>query len=82
MSTTEQEGNSGKILVIHLLSSRLPHGSAVKNHLQCSRIGDSGWEDLLKEEMATHSSILAGKIPWTEWPGKLQFIGSQRVRHN
>ena len=40
-----------------------------------------GWEDLEKE-MATHSNILAWKIPWTEEPGRLQLIGSQRVRHD
>ena len=39
-------------------------------------------EDLLEESMATHSSILAWKIPWKEEPGGLQFIESQRVRHN
>ena len=38
--------------------------------------------DPLEEEMATHSSILAGKIPWTEEPGWLQSIGSQRVGHD
>ena len=42
----------------------------------------SGWERPLEEGMATHSSILAWKIPWTEEPGGLQTIGSQRVRHN
>ena len=36
---------------------------------------------LLEKEMATHSSILAWKIPWTEEPGRLQSMGSQRVRH-
>ena len=41
-----------------------------------------GWEDLLKKEMATHSSILAWRIPWTEEPSGLQFIGLQRVGHN
>ena len=40
-----------------------------------------GWEDPLKEEMATHSSILARKIPWTEEPGGLQSMGLQRVGH-
>ena len=35
------------------------------------------WEDALKEEMAAHSSILAWRIPWTEEPGVLQFLGSQ-----
>ena len=41
-----------------------------------------GEEDLLEKEMATHSTILAGKIPWMEEPGRLQSMGSQRVRHN
>ena len=41
-----------------------------------------GREDLLKEEMVAHSSILAWKIPWTEEPGRLQSMGSQRVRHD
>ena len=39
-----------------------------------------GWEDLLEKEMATHPSILAWKIPWTEKPDKLQSMGLQRVR--
>ena len=41
-----------------------------------------GQEDPLKEEMSTHSSILAWKVPWTEKPGGLQSMGSQRVRHD
>ena len=41
-----------------------------------------GWEDPLEKEMATHSCILAWKISWTEEPGRLQFMGSQRVRHD
>ena len=41
-----------------------------------------GWEDPLEEEMATHSTIFAWKIPWTEKPGRLQSMGSQRVRHD
>ena len=40
------------------------------------------WEDPLEEGMATHSSILAWRIPWTEEPEELLSIGSQRVRHN
>ena len=40
-----------------------------------------GWEDSLEEEMATHSSILTWRVPWTEEPGGLQSIGSQRVGH-
>ena len=39
-----------------------------------------GWEDALEKEMATHSSILAWRIPWTEEPGRLQSMGLQRVR--
>ena len=41
-----------------------------------------GWEDPLEEEMATHSSTLAWRIPWTEEPGRLQSMGLQRVRHD
>ena len=41
-----------------------------------------GWEDPPEKGMATHSSILAWRIPWTEKPGGLQSTGSQRVRHN
>ena len=41
-----------------------------------------GWEDSLEEEMATHSSILQWRIPWTEEPGGFQTTGSQKVRHN
>ena len=40
-----------------------------------------GWEDPLEESMATHSSILAWEIPWTEEPGGLQSTGLQRVGH-
>ena len=40
------------------------------------------WEDLLEKEMATHSSILAREIPWTEEPGRLQSMVSQRVGHD
>ena len=41
-----------------------------------------GWEDLLEKAMATHSSILAWKIPWTEEPDRLQSMGSQRAGHD
>ena len=41
-----------------------------------------GWEDPLEKEIATHSSTLTWKIPWTEKPGRLQSIGLQRVRHD
>ena len=47
-----------------------------------TRVWSLGWEDPLKKEMATHSSTLAWKIPWTEERGRLQSMGSQRVRHH
>ena len=50
--------------------------------MQETGVWSLGGEDPLEEGMATHSSILARKIPWTEEPVGLQFIGSQRVRHN
>ena len=41
-----------------------------------------GWEDPLEKGMASHSSVLAWRISWTEEPGRLQSIGSQRVGHD
>ena len=43
------------------------------------QVGSLGWEDPLEEEMATHSSILAWEIPWTEEPGRLQSMGLQKT---
>ena len=70
--------------MIHL---GFPSGSAVKNppamqEPQETRVQSPGQEDPLEEDMATHSSILAGKIPWTEKPGGVQSVGSQTVRHD
>ena len=50
--------------------------------MQETRVQSLGQEDLLEREMASHSSILAWKIPWTEQPGRLYSMGSQRVRHD
>ena len=47
-----------------------------------TRVQSLGREDLLEKEMANHSSILAWKIPWMVEPGRLQSMGSQRVRHD
>ena len=47
-----------------------------------ARVQSLSWEDPLEKEMATHSSILAWRIPWREEPGGLQSMGSQRVRHD
>ena len=49
---------------------------------QGTRVRSLGWEDPLEEGMATHSTILAWRIPWTEEPGRLQSMGSQRVGHD
>ena len=50
--------------------------------MQEMRVQSLGWEDLLEEGMAIHSSILAWRIPWTEEPGGLESIGSPRVGHS
>ena len=50
--------------------------------IQKTWVRSLGWEDLLEKRRVTHSSILAWKILWTEEPGSLQSMGSQRVRHN
>ena len=46
-----------------------------------TQVGFLGWEDPLEKEMATHSSTLAWKSPWTEEPGRLQSMSLQRVGH-
>ena len=50
--------------------------------IQEMQVWSLGWEDSLEEEMTTHSSILAWRTPWTEEPGGLQSMGSQRVGHD
>ena len=50
--------------------------------MQETRVQSLGQEDPLEEEMATHSSILAWEIPWTEKPGGVQTVGLQRVQHD
>ena len=61
----------------------LPYSDSAVKESACKAEDSSlipGWEDLLEKEMATHSSILAWRIPWTEEPGRLQSMASQRVR--
>ena len=68
--------------LMHFLAP--PGGSVVKNppaRLE-TWVRSLGREDPLEKGMATHSRILAWRIPWTEEPGGLQSIGSQRVRHD
>ena len=59
-------------------------GQLVKNPpaVQETPVGFLDWEDPLEKGKATHSSILAWRIPWTEEPGRLQSMGSQRVGHD
>ena len=61
-----------------------PVGSDGKNPPECRRLGFDPWVGKVppKEGMATHSSVLAWRIPWTEELSELQSMGSQRVRHN
>ena len=64
-----------------------PSGSAVKNLPAMQEIQEMPFqsldqEDPVEEGMVTHSNILAWRIPWTEKPGRLESLGSQRVRHD
>ena len=74
---------SGSLIHTHISQTSLV-AQIVKNlpAMRETRVGSLGWEDPLKKEMATHSNILAWKIPWTEEPGGLQFIESQRVEQD
>ena len=60
------------------MAQTLKHLSAVRE----TRFRSLDWEDPLQKEMATHSSILSWRIPWTEEPGRLQSTGTQRVGHD
>ena len=64
--------------------SAFPVAQVVNNlpAMQETWVQSLGWEDSLEEDMATHSSIIAKRIPWTEKPGRLLSMGSQRVGHD
>ena len=66
---------SGRILRESPMVKNLPA-------MQETQVRSLGQENLLEKEMATHFSILAWRIPWSEEPDKLQSMGSQRVGHN
>ena len=64
-----------------------PGGTVIKNlptkqEKQETKVQSRNWKDPLEKKMAIHFSILAWRIPWTEEPGELQYMGSQRVGHN
>ena len=71
-------------LLTHVVCGLLLVAQTVKNPfaMQETHVGSLGQEDPLEKEMASHSSILAWEIPWTEEPGGLQSMGLQRVGHN
>ena len=73
-STDERRGASAVLMVAQMVKN----GPAMWETLVRSR----GLEDPPEKGIATHSSILIWRIPWTEEPGGLQSMGSQRVRHN
>ena len=77
-------GHKQAILVSLNFKLGFPGRSVVKNlsAVQETWVQCLGQEDPLEKGMATHSSILAWKIPWTEEPGRLQSLGLQRVRHD
>ena len=79
-SPTLDSGNNWSIFFSYTFAS-----PQMVKHLPTMRetwVQSLGREDLLEKEMATHSSTLAWKIPWMEEPGRLQSMGSQRVRHD
>ena len=71
-------------LSIHLNFRASLVAQVVKNLLEMQEtwVQSLGWKDPLEKEMATHSTILAWRIPWMEGPGELQSRGSQRVGHD
>ena len=70
--------NTGVVLGASLVAQM------VKNlpSMQEAKVQSLGWEDPLEKGMATHSSILAWEIPWTEEPGGVQSMGSERIGHD
>ena len=72
------QNRRGLDLLISLVAQRLKRLPPMPE----TRVRSLGRKDPLEKEMATHSSILAWRIPWTEEPGRLQSTGSQRVEHD
>ena len=71
-------------LLISMVKQTFLVTQMVKNlpAVQETQVWSLSWEDPLEKGMATHSSILAWRIPWTENPGRLQSMGSQRIGHD
>ena len=83
-SLPEQDGAAGSLHEGWGRVLGFPGGSAVKNPpaVQETRVQSLSWEDSLEESRATHSSVLAWRIPWTEEPGVVQSIKLQRIGHS
>ena len=69
---------TGELLRASLVAQMVKNPPAMRE----TRVRSPGWEDPLEKGKATHSSILAWRIPWTEEPGRLQSMGSQSIRHD
>ena len=70
---------------VHGVTKRASLVAQMVKHLSTmweTQVQSLGWEDPLEKEMAIHSSTIAWKIPWTEEPGRVQSVGSQRVGHD
>ena len=81
----KEDWGSEKLINTKLVSGRgFSVGLVIKNPpvMQEMQVQSLSWEDPLEKEMATHASIPAWDIPWTEEPGRLQCMGSQRVGHD
>ena len=84
----ERKYNSRKHLTKYLSRDLAEMRTSVAQTVKClstmreTRVRSLGREDPLEKEMAIHSSTIAWKIPWTEEPGRLQSVGSQRVGHD
>ena len=70
------------IILIHAWTSLVAQTVKRLSTMWGTQVRSLGREDPLEKEMATHSSTIAWKIPWTEEPGRLQSMGLQRVGHN
>ena len=84
MTESSATESKNKIKITCFYRIRREHGGSDGKESSCN-VGDPdsivGQEDPLEKGMATHSSVLAWEMPWTEEPGGLQYMGSQRVRH-
>ena len=88
ITSWQLDGETMKTVTDYILGGSIITASLVAQMVKClptvweTWVRSLGQEDPLEKEMATHSSTLAWKIPWTEERSRLQSMGSQRVRHD